>query len=65
MNIMKKYLQKYLRGNITIVYEHTVCAMSAFSMCMLRASFNVVHMRSLGDTAKIHTFSRFEKWQGS
>ena len=25
-----------LRVNITIVYEHTVCATSAFSMCMLR-----------------------------
>ena len=25
-----------IRVNITIVYEHTVCATSAFSMCMLR-----------------------------
>ena len=25
-----------LRVNITIVYEHIVCATSAFSMCMLR-----------------------------
>ena len=33
----------YLRVNITIVYEHTVCATtSAFSMCMLRVVFNVV-----------------------
>ena len=31
-----------LRVNITIVYEHTVCATSAFSMCMLRVVFNVV-----------------------
>ena len=30
------------RVNITIVYEHTVCAMSAFSMCMLHIAFNVV-----------------------
>ena len=27
----------HLRVNTTIVYEHTVCATSAFSMCMLRA----------------------------
>ena len=31
-----------LRVNITIVYEHTVCATSAFSICMLRVVFNVV-----------------------
>ena len=31
----------HLRVNITIVYEHIVCAMSAFSMCMLRVVFNV------------------------
>ena len=30
------------RVNITIVYEHTVCATSAFSMCRLRVVFNVV-----------------------
>ena len=33
-----------LRANITIVYEHTVCATSAFSMCMLRVVFNVVFL---------------------
>ena len=32
----------FLRVNITIVYEHTVCATSAFSMYMLRVDFNVV-----------------------
>ena len=31
-----------LRVNITIVYEHIVCATSAFSMCMLRVVFNVI-----------------------
>ena len=31
-----------LRVNITIVYEHTVCATSAFGMCTLRVAFNVV-----------------------
>ena len=31
-----------LRVNITIIYEHTVCATSVFSMCMLRVVFNVV-----------------------
>ena len=31
-----------LRVNITIVYEHTLCATSAFSMCMLRAVSVVV-----------------------
>ena len=31
-----------LRVNITIVYEHTVCATSAFSVCMLRVVCNVV-----------------------
>ena len=31
-----------LRVNITIVYEHIVCATSAFSMCMLRVLFNVI-----------------------
>ena len=31
-----------LRGNITIVYEQTVCPMLAFSMCMLRIVFNIV-----------------------
>ena len=31
-----------LRVNITIVYGHTVCATSAFIMCMLRVVFNVV-----------------------
>ena len=31
-----------LRVNITIVYEHTVCATSAFSMCMLRIVCNVI-----------------------
>ena len=32
----------HLRVNITIVYELIVCAMSAFSMCMLRVVFNVI-----------------------
>ena len=31
-----------LRANITLVYEHTICATSAFSMCMLRVVFKVV-----------------------
>ena len=31
-----------LRVNITIVYEHIVCATSAFRMCMLRVVFNVI-----------------------
>ena len=31
-----------LRVNITIVYEHTICATSGFIMCMLRVAFNVV-----------------------
>ena len=36
------FKKKTLRVNITIVYEHTVCATSAFSICMLRVVFNVV-----------------------
>ena len=37
-----KFFSMVLRVNITIVYEHTVCATSAFSVCMLRVVFNVV-----------------------
>ena len=40
-----------LRVNITIVYEHTVCATSAFTMCMLRVVFNVVLFCFLSDVA--------------
>ena len=36
------YLSECLRVNITIVYEHTVCATSAFSMCMLCVVFNII-----------------------
>ena len=36
-----KAIKSYLRVNITIVYEHTVCATSAFSMCMFHVSENV------------------------
>ena len=39
---MTKMAAMALRVNITIVYEHTVCATLAFSMCMLRAAFKVV-----------------------
>ena len=35
-------MAEWLRVNITIVYEHTVCATSAFSVCMLRVVCNVV-----------------------
>ena len=38
-----EYLSGHLlRVYITIVYEHTVCTTSAFSMYMLRIVFNVV-----------------------
>ena len=40
-----------LRVNITIVHENTVCATSAFSICMLRVVFNVVLFRFLNDVA--------------
>ena len=30
------FMENWLRVNITIVYEHTLCATSAFIMCMLR-----------------------------
>ena len=40
-NIFFHFLVKFLRVNITIVYEHTVCATSAFSVCKLRVVFNV------------------------
>ena len=40
-----------LRVNITIVYEHTVCATSVYSKCMLRVVFNVVLFRFLDDVA--------------
>ena len=40
-----------LRVNITIVYEHTLCATSAFIMCMLRVVFNVILYWFLNDVA--------------
>ena len=44
-------VQPGLRVNITIVYEHTVCATSAFSMCILRVVFNIVLFLFLNDVA--------------
>ena len=41
----------YLRVNITVVFEHTVCATSAFSMCSLRVICNVVLFCFLNDVA--------------
>ena len=46
-----KFQEHELRVNITIVYEHTVCATSAFSMCMLRVAFDVVLFCFLNDVA--------------
>ena len=34
--------KEFLRVNITFIYEHTVCATPAFSLCMVRAVFYVV-----------------------
>ena len=39
--LLDSYLTR-LRVNITIVYEHIVCATSTFSMCMLGVVFNVI-----------------------
>ena len=59
LNVFSLYLPKQ-SGDPHFLFE----LLNGYHVSYLLVYFNQNHMRSLGDIARIHTFSRFEKMAG-